>query len=252
MRLLFVIFIFMSVALQGQDKVIFKDGALKKGIVISVSKEFIFFKLSDTSRTTEKIKNSELLMVEKYDGKVYVFGSEQIPTDTTKKTIVDLKRHSLTTQPFSFLLGRVGLAYEHLSKDGKIGFVLPFAVTFDPLGTIYKESADSSNFERKHHNGINFVVGADVNFYIGKKETSKFYIGPRVRYGVDMFVDYIEGYSLQTQFGWKKESQNSRFVQHIAFGFGFVRILSIPYTNRINPKQSFGWGSITYKVGIKW
>lgn len=237
---------------KAQDKIIFTDGKSVKGIVISFANDFVFFKKNDTSVSTIKFPKKDVLLIEKYDGSVYLFARNDVKAKDTLRQIFPQRKNYAYFQPYGVFLGRVATSYERLSKDGKIGYVIPLILTFDPVGSLYKENNDSTGFDRKHYAGINFISGADINFYIGQKERIKFYIGPRLRYGVDMFLENTEGYSLQSQFGWKSDKPNSRFVQHLAFGFGFVRVLSISGTNRISPKQSFGWGSVTYKLGFKW
>jgi hypothetical protein len=67
-----------------------------------------------------------------------------------------------------------------------------------------------------------------------------------------MFVGNTEAYSVQTQFGWRIGEPASRFSQHVSLGFGFVRVLSSRAGARIDPKQSYAWGSITYRIGVNW
>jgi len=66
-----------------------------------------------------------------------------------------------------------------------------------------------------------------------------------------MFLQ-IEAYSLQTQFGLRVGDPTDHISQHISGGIGFVRVLSSPGGNRINPKQSYGWFSINYRIGFNW
>ena len=53
--------------------------------------------------------------------------------------------------------------------------MIPLSITFNPFESIYKSVADSvrQNFNQK--SGTNIISGFDVNFYLGKKQNSKFY-----------------------------------------------------------------------------
>jgi hypothetical protein len=238
-----------TLLLKGQtDKVFMKSGESKKGIIISIGKDFLFFKNSDTS-VVQRINKREVVLVEKYDGRIFTFAHPEETRDSVK-TIRVRYRNSFTVQPFNVLLGRMTGSYEFLTSDGKIGFVLPLSITFDPVGVFYSAKKDSNNVQ-KHVSGFNFIGGADVNFYVGKGDFEGLYLGPRIRYGTDMFIN-AEAYSVQTQFGWRIGDPEDRLIHHISVGFGFVRILSSPAGKLINPRQSYAWGSINYKIGLTW
>jgi hypothetical protein len=152
-------------------------------------------------------------------------------------------------QPVGVFIGRVSFQYERITSDQRFGIVIPFALTFNPFGTIYPASTDSGYVEPT---GVSFITGLDVNYYLGKKESFQFFIGPRVRYGTDMAAGDVEGYSVQTQLGWKVGSPKRKSVQHISFGFGFLRVISVASAQTVDPKQSYAWGSINYRIGFKW
>ncbi|MBI2721642.1 MAG: hypothetical protein HYX39_05660 [Bacteroidetes bacterium] len=250
MKVYFIIFLFFSITLSAQDKIFLKEGKVKKGVVISQGIDFILFKTSDTAATIYKIPKSNVMMIEKYDGKVFTYGTKISKTDSSflKKVF---KKNSFGLQPFGFFTGRLAVSYERLNKEGAIGYCFPVALTFDPVGVIYPPRANRFG-TITHKAGYNFIGGIDVNFYIGKRETWKFFVGPRIRYGVNMFLINLEAYSIQTQFGWRIGKPNKLFTQHISVGLGIARILSSQAGNRINPKQSYGWGSINYRIGVNW
>ena len=252
MKRIVIIFFLFSVTLKAQDKVFFKNGMMKKGVVVSIGQNAVFFKNSDTSLKTIQIPKTELLLIENYKGDISIFSDTKKNTQEDNLKAPILKQNIIGTQPFSVLFGRVTLVYERLSKDNKVGFVFPLALTFDPMGSLYNSKIDTNRNSVKRLSGVNFIVGLDVNFYFGKKENSKFFIGPRIRYGTDMFLRGIEAYSLQTQFGWKIGRAENAFVQHLSVGYGFVRILSSPAGSLISSKQSYSWFSVNYRVGIKW
>ncbi|MCW3078424.1 MAG: hypothetical protein JWO32_3033 [Bacteroidetes bacterium] len=251
MRLLIIILFFFVLNCAGQDKIFLKDGLVKNGVILSMNSDYVFFKLTDTSSYTYKIPRNVILMMEKYDGKVFVYGDNSIKKDSLNN-LPPAKRNSIGIQPFSFLTGRLTGVYERLNKKGTVGFCPVISLTFDPVGIIYKANTDTSRGKVTHNRGVNFIGGADVNFYVGRSDRVTFFVGPRVRYGVDLFLRSIEAYTVQTQFGWRIGSIENRFIQHVSFGLGFVRILSSQAGKRINPKQSYGWMSINYRIGINW
>lgn len=252
MQKIYILFFFLAFGLKAQDKLFYKTGQIKKGYIVSIANDVVYFKNSDSSAITQQILKSDLLLVENYKGDVFIFSTAKKSTlsDKTKQPIGKL--NDLGLQPFSILYGRVTLVYERFTKDNKIGFVFPLILTFDPNGNLYHTKIDTNKNSVRRLSGVNFIGGMDVNFYIGRKERAKFFVGPRIRYGTDMFLRGIEAYSIQTQFGWKFGKPNSSFIQHLSIGFGFVRILSSPAGNLISPKQSYAWCSVNYRVGIKW
>jgi hypothetical protein len=208
----------------------------------------VFFRKNDTS-ATEQLKKSDLIMVQDVTGKRYIFSdkkkAESLDRDPGKRNIIG-------AQPFGLLWGRATFVYERLNQKRNIGLVIPFSLTFDPFGSIYKENIDSTANSIKRIPGIKFIAGIDLNFYIGESKFATFFIGPRFRYGTDLFLRNIEAYSYQTQVGWRFGSPSAIFVQHISAGAGFVNILSSPAGNLINPNQSYLWISINYRAGVKW
>ena len=254
--LLIITAFFMLACVQAQDKLFFANGQVKKGIVVSVAKDAVFFRLSDTS-AIQRIPKKDLVLIENYRGVRQVFGRDagSDSREAIKDTVgmaVNTRRHCFGLQPLAVLVGRGTFVYEHFTKNDRIGIVVPLSITFDPFGSLYNTRIDTSRNAIKRISGINFIAGLDLNFYIGKNSDPRLFIGPRIRYGTDLFLRGIEAYSLQTQVGWKIEDENGIFTQHLSVGFGFVRILSSPLGPLINPRQSYGWYSLNYRLGIRW
>jgi hypothetical protein len=254
MRSLFFIFLLLPfVALTQTDKIYLMNGKVKKGTVISVGTKSIFVKLDDSVSRTVNYLKQDILLIEKYDGKVMVFGKKDVVKDSTRKK-EKVYQHSLSFEPVNVFFGRVTGCYEYTNKSGTVGFLFPVSLTFDPVGPIFQPTKDSTGkTSNKHQAGMNFIAGADVNFYVGKGQYKGLFFGPRVRYGVDMFLKDIEAYSVQTQFGMKLGGdEGMRFFHQFSIGFGFVRVLSSRAGTLINPKESFGWASINYRLGFNW
>ncbi len=250
MRKLLFIFFLWSCFIHAQDKLFFIDGSTKKGIIVSNVKDFVYFKTSDTSKV-EKISKSKLLLMEDYKGTRYLFSKQDTPKETTtlRPEKTEVPRNSLSIQPLAIFFGRLNFSYERMSKDQRVGFVIPLILTFDPSYGNPFNVVDSSRTRVK---GINYITGLDVNFYSGKGEVAKFFVGPRIRYGTDMAFYNTEGYSVQTQFGLKLSRPQNKIVQHLSIGFGFVRVLSSAALRVTDSKQSYVWYSLNYRFGLKW
>lgn len=253
MKKIIYIFLFFAFTTKAQDKLYFKNGTLKNCYLIIVAKEVVYYKNYDTSTTTLQTSKNQLVMLQTYNGIRYLFATDEKNKLNTLDSI-KLKQNNFGLQPLNFLLGRFTFNYERLTKNNKIGFMIPLSITFNPFESIYKNALDttSQNYKRNQRTGTNIISGFDVNFYLGKKQNSKYFIGPRFRYGTDLFIATLEGYSLQTQFGLKFSNPARKLESHLSLGFGFLRIVSLPFANRINPKQSYVWYSLNYRIGIKW
>lgn len=252
MRIAILIFLLISFAARSQDKVFFSSGLVKKGIVVSIAKDAVFFKDTDTS-ATQRFKKTDLVMVEKYDGVRFIFAKED--NNTEKETAVPLtsyKKNSIGVQPLGIFVGRGTIVYERYAYNGRVGFVFPVSVTFDPIGSLYNSRVDTNKNAPKRISGVNFIAGADVNFYLGQDDFTRLFVGPRLRYGTDLFLRGIEAYSLQTQVGLRMGSPDEIFSQHLSVGFGFVNVISTFTGPLVHPKQFYGWFSVNYRLGIGW
>jgi hypothetical protein len=252
MRKVIYICLLFHLSLCGQDKLYLRNGSIKKVFIMTIAKDMVYFKTSDTGEV-KKIKREELLAIEELNGNRHIYGKApaKISALQDAEEKIKYKKHNLGLEPFGILTGRATLSYEHISEDGKLGFVLPVSLTFDPLGVFYASRLDTTN-TIKRIKGVNFIIGAEMNYYPGKIRATRFFIGPRLRYGTDVFMRNIKGFTLQTQVGWRFGKPDGLFSQHLSAGFGFVRLLDTPAGRLISPKQCYGWYSINYRVGINW
>ncbi len=246
--LLSILFLCCAV-LTAQDRLFFNNGTVRSGTVVSVGKDVLYFKNTDTA-AAQLIKKSDLLLFENYRGVRYLFGRDDSPgarmpgdrAGTAKRK----HQNSLSVQPFGLFMGRATLRYEHISDDGKIGIAIPLSLSFNPYPQLQK--VDTVIFTPKA--GVNVIGGVDLNFYVGMDNGSQLFIGPRFRFGTDVLLFDTEGYSLQTQVGWKFEDEQGRLVQHLSVGFGFLKILSS--SALIVNQRTFGCYSVNYAIGLKW
>lgn len=251
MRIFLAIFILFCVSAKAQDKLFMKNGTVKKAIIVSIARDVVYFKNTDTS-AVEKIDKSDLIMTENYKGIRHIFGSEEREQPGKKNSAITYRKNSFGMQPFALLTGRATFVFERYVLEDKIGIAIPLSITFDPLGSLYGSGVDTNKNAPKRIPGINFITGADVNFYFGNDEDYRFFIGPRFRYGTDLFLRGLEAYTFQTQAGWKLGRVNGLVSQHISLGFGFARVLSTSGGPLLQAKRSYGWYSINYRVSINW
>ena len=177
----YILFFLLSFALNAQDKLIFKNGEIKKGFIVSIGQDVIFFKNNDTALNTKQIPKADLILLENYKGDVFIFSEAKKNEELKKSELPVFKRNALGLQPLAIMLGRATIVYERFTKDNKVGFVIPLSLTFDPIGSLYNSRIDTSVNAVKRLKGVNFIGGMDVNFYLGKNENTKFFLGPRIR-----------------------------------------------------------------------
>ncbi len=258
--ILFVIF-FVTVN-YGQDKIIFKDGTKHNCKIVSINKSTVTFKDSENATALTTKSKAEIVLAEYASGSVYIFGNEkQEETIPGKKPEAKTKNSNpkkdteqnnmLGTQLFSSFLGRTGLTYERFFYNKQMSVAIPLFVTYSPYADSFSSSNSPVTYSKSN---INFVTGADLNYFFDTKQQNvKFFVGPRLRYGTDVLVYNVTGLSVQAQNGLLIHSLHNPKIAHtLAFGFGFVRVITTPKSNPFDPKQSFPWMSLTYRFNFKW
>jgi DNA-directed RNA polymerase subunit H (RpoH/RPB5) len=243
--------------LVAQDKLILKTGKIKTVRIVSITNQLVIYQDSANAESTSHIKKEELSLIEKKDGSILLLDAKkgdvikkwEVETDsimtTWRKKESLLGNHLIGIQPLSLFFGRASFNYEYLFSDKKVGIMIPLILTFNP----YKNNGN--NFGTPSTRYINqkepdFIYGLDLNFYFSKRPVTKFFVGPRVRYGNDV-LSRIKGLTGQFQFGWMVSGEKSRFPQHFSIGVGFVSL-----ENRaISRDKYFGWGSINYRINFR-
>lgn len=251
MRVGFIITLFSVLFSQAQDKLVLTNGKLFYGKLLSVSSKSVFIVLQDSS-TTSALDRTQVLFIENSNGEVRIFGNRE--NEKSSKSIKELNslpyRNVLGGQPLGVFIGRLSLTYERLSKNGQFGLVIPFSLTFDP-SAFYPSVEDSAATPSQPTPGVNFITGADLNYYLQLVPGNRGFMGPRIRYGTDQLMGGLEGFSFQYQLGWSYWSV-SKLVQHLSIGYGFVKLLNIPAGSTINPDQLYAWFSVNYRIGFRW
>ena len=208
MKYILIILLFYTSSIFAQDKVIYNDGKIVYGKIISIGSNVVYFKNSDSSEV-QQIKKSNLIFAEISKSKRYVFKDS-----INSKNISTFK---LNPNSIFYKIGRDSTRNNIIQSNKKIGI----------------------------------ITGFDVNFYLGQKATRCFFIGPRFRYGNNLFIENFNLLTFQTQIGWRFQKLVSPLVQHLSFGFGLAKI-SIALPRPFNTNPIFSWFSLNYRLGINW
>jgi hypothetical protein len=263
--LLFLLFAFCFS--KAQDKLFLKNGQKKTCRIIAFNVATVDFK--DTARNAElqSIGRSDILMAEK-DGEVIIFGTELSPNISAaerKNTRIENKKAAIREkeqtfkngiigwQPLDLLWGRLTLTYERLLLDKKIGVMVPFILSFDPRVLVPEGNSNDTvvNTSTPVRRNTAIITGLDLNYYYETRSHSKFFFGPRFRYGTDVNLANITGYTIQFQNGFLLCDARGKMATTFALGFGFARITSTPFSSPFNPRQSFPWMSFTLRLGFR-
>lgn len=252
MRFTLSILLFLSLSLRAQDKIFFKSGKTAQGKFISFNSQIAYFIYQDSVEASEIDKNT-ILLIERENGERYLIGNEKnkLRPNPLDSTLNSVAKNALGMQPFGVFSGRLTFVYERFLLQGKMGLSIPFSLTFDPFGVIYNSAADTSMDAPEHIPGISYITGIDLNYYFFEEDGTRFFMGPRLRYGTDKMLRGIEGYSIQYQLGLQVQSE-TRFSQHLSVGYGFAKILNVPSGSAFNPEQLYGWLSINYRLSFLW
>jgi hypothetical protein len=246
-----------------QDKIVLKSGKKLDCKIVAINPHSVTYKDSATAENMITVPKTDVLMAEYKSGSVYIFGTDEAPKPVStfldpttdrkkawKEKEAKFSNNIIGFQPIDLAFGRLTLTYERLILDKQVGIVIPFSMTYDPKVLMFS-SADTSNGVRVNRN-VSFITGVDVNYYFELRGRTKFFVGPRFRYGTDVLLGNITAYSFQFQNGYFFPSVNGKSANTISIGFGFVRIISVPgVIGGISPKQSYSWASFTYRLGFR-
>lgn len=259
--------LFITSLIHAQDKVVFKDGKKLNCKIVSINPSTITYKDSTSAGNMITVSKNEVLMAEFSSGNVYIFGtttntSVTAPSTSSNKPLdkkaqirekeKEFKDNIIGVQLPDIFFGRLTLTYERLFFEKQLGLTVPFSLSFDNRLLTAGFSTDTvNNSAGKVSRDVNYITGLDLNYYFESKSHTKFFIGPRFRYGTDVSMENITAYSVQMQNGILIASRNGKMASTLAIGFGFVRIVASPFGGGINPKQSYPWGSFTFRLGFR-
>lgn len=250
-----------AINLSAQDKVVFKDGRKLNCKIISINPTTVTYRDSISGDKLLTVPKADVLMAEYKSGSVYIFGNTTTPSNNNvniakpsdRKTQMREKEKTfgdniIGIQIPDILMGRFTLTYERLFLDKQIGVTVPISLAYDRRILFQGLSTDTSKANSQINRNLSYVTGLDINYYFETRSYSKFFVGPRFRYGTDVTLGNFTGYSVQFQQGFLLCSSNGRMASTFAIGFGFVRVLSVP---GVNPGQSYPWGSFTFRLGFR-
>lgn len=274
MKVKFIIFVFLLLGammnLYAQDKLILKSGKKINCKILSINLTTIDYKDSTLSQNAFTVQKTEVLMAELKNGEVYVFGNETNTPGISPKQRLKADRNSqrkaavrekeknfkdniVGFQPIDIIWGRLTFTGERLFMEKRMGITIPFSLTYDRRILTAGSNADTliSNTRNDIRRNTGVITGFDLNYYYETKGYSKFFFGPRFRYGTDVSLYNVTGYSIQFQNGFLLCSANGKWASTFALGFGFVRVIASPLGNAFNPKQSYPWASFTFRLGLR-
>jgi hypothetical protein len=258
-----------------QDNLFLRNDSIINCKIVSIFGSTINYKLLNQKELL-RIPKSKVILVEYQNGKIYFFSSgideeetdslPYIETEAARKAreLEEFKNKELTYPnnfvgfyPTQLLLGRFTMSYERLFSNKSIGVNVPLSITFNPgnaLRFMATGSTSSSNTNTTSSNnepppsGIGFIGGLDINYYYDLEPETKYYFGPRIRYGTDILLGSIEGMTFQIQNGIMLTS-GKNFATNVGFGVGFFK-LSAKYANfpGYSSKQVYPWMSITWRT----
>lgn len=254
-----------------QDKLFLRTDSVIHCRIVSISGADITYRDSILSKI-KFIKKYKVLIAEYASGEVHVFSDlrEENFSDSTavpetgrekgerllrewKTKEANYANYLIGFYPSDVLVGRFTLAYERLFANKTIGVNVPFSLTYNPNRTLRYLTTGSStpsntNNAQNSPSGVGFISGLDVNYYYDIEPETKYYFGPRLRYGTDVLLGNIEGFTFQIQNGVMLLS-DANFTTNVGFGFGFFK-LSSKYSSIsfADKKQAYPWMSITWRV----
>lgn len=266
--LILVLFTCAGLQVLAQDKIYFKDGHTVNGKIVSIGEKTLTYRnaVADSSNADvlHTVPKSEIVLAEYNNGSVFIFGSQDANANTTQvdynetreqrkaRKMKEWKDYEATLSdnilgfyPAELAVGRLTASYERLLVDKAIGIRIPASLTYN---LFTPTSTDSATATYNYRKGVSYITGLDIDFYTDLKPGLKYSVGPRFRYGTDMTLGGITGYTGQIENGIFR-SKGDRFVSSLSVGFGFFK----PTENNFGyyAKQVYPWASINWRLGFR-
>lgn len=264
--LILILFTFAAFAAWSQDKIYFKNGTVVNGKIVSIADKTLSYKDSTNATNIKTVLKQEVVLAEYKNGSVFIFGNENAnnsiaQTDYNETRQQRKERKMKEWKEYEsklpdniigvylpeIMLGRLTVSYERLFADKSIGVMIPASLTYNVLGNA-TTSTDSTTNAYNYRKGVSYITGLDVNFYTDLRPGLKYSVGPRFRYGTDMLLGGITGYTGQIQNGIFR-SKGERFVNSLSVGFGFF----VPTSTNFgyNARQVYPWASVNWRLGFR-
>jgi len=218
---IFVILLFASSFAFSQDEIIFNSGERVNAKIMEIGKTQVKYK---------KFSNIDgpLVIVNKKDIKkiIYQNGEEDIFTSNTPE--LGFNQNVFAYNIFDVVYSQFAFSYEHISKNGKLSFFIPFSVGY----------GDRDGPKAFHDKGF---TGFGINLFPMGQHKVSYYLGPVLQVGLG--EDYVDG-SYDPYYGYYKEKYSDfvygRFM--INNGVAFTPVLNL----RLN--ATFGLGLRYYDL----
>jgi hypothetical protein len=166
-----------------------------------------------------------------------------------EKRIIPYGRNILSYHLFDIVYQDFAISYEHILKNGMVGFKVPLSVGFN--------NHEGSNGPFQYKNLA--YTGLGVNVYVTGQRMASYFMGPELQFGIgeedDYYYDgYYEEYS-ETQFFYGKLLINNGFsfspIQNMriatVLGIG-VRYFDIPESEESGVKSA---AYFTFTMGYR-
>ena len=217
------------------------------------------------------------MMAEFKSGEIYVFGKSETSSVSNNETNINetreqrkerkmqewkkyeetLANNIIGFEPAGFFVGRFGISYERLLANKSIGIKIPVILSYNYLSAMGNSNGinnGNGNSTTTTNSPSSFVTGLDVNFYQDLKPNTKYFFGPRIRYGKDAFLGGVEGFTAQLNNGIFS-SQGKTFTNTFGVGIGFFKLLntftSNSFSNNYSDKQFYPSFSLTWRLGFR-
>jgi hypothetical protein len=166
-----------------QDIITRADSVRIKASILNVGNDLIRYRLYASPDSSEyRISTLDVLFVEFADGTRRVFSQDAMrrqPIDDEDYD-TDFGRNILSVSISDFLFVNATVAYERISRSGKVGVKIPLSFGLDPREEIY-------DFYRRNKN---FSAGLDLHIYPFGQGRLSYYLGPQVEYMSFNYYDY--------------------------------------------------------------
>lgn len=263
----FIVCCFVFNTALAQDKLFLRNNTIINCKIASINEKTVSYKDSASATQITTISKENIIMAEYKSGDVYVFGKSEAATTQNPKILNEtsserkerkmqewkkeeetLGDNIIGFYPASILFGRFGVSYERLFSNKNIGVTIPLFLTYDskPIWSAYFGQKTS------YTTGFGYIAGLDVNFYTDLKPRTKYFFGPRVRYGKDIFME-LEGFTAQIQNGILR-SRGKNFTSMFALGLGISKIATVygnTAGNGLSDKKIYPSVSVTWRLGIR-
>jgi hypothetical protein len=196
MRRLYIIIVLCLLfsATNAQDIIQRTDGVKIEGKVLDANgAEIRFNKAAEPPENVYIIQKEDVSSITYQDGTVQEFNTSapRTPVYTPSAPSIPLNQgqHILAIRPIDLIFPNISLLYEHLSVNKKFGIRFPISIGLGSKGN-RTDVYDTFSMLRNR----TFGTGVDLNFYVGRPDRFKYYVGPSFQLGFFRYQPYYNSY----------------------------------------------------------